>query len=309
MPSRMRKFGLQVASWMLAAPTTGPQYRCGAICTCCTSAIAAIFFASRMPPHAAEIHLQDRRRLRAQHAREVVLGRKALAGRDRDAGRARHERHLLRRIRGHGLLEPQRIVGLEAPREPDRPRSRHLSVGAEQQVGARADRLAQLAHEALAQFQRLKRQLPAVEGRVRSRRVELDRREPLGHILRGPLGGELRVLVDVGLVSGPRVDIGIGAQPLVHATAQEVVDRLPRLLADDVPAGHLERARAPRHQRQIGVLGVACRVHASPERLDLVRILALKVAREYVLEHARHQLRGEGHAVSLADARARCRRS
>ena len=31
-PRGSRKFGLQAASWMFAAPTTGPQYRCGAIC-------------------------------------------------------------------------------------------------------------------------------------------------------------------------------------------------------------------------------------------------------------------------------------
>ena len=229
MPSRIRKFGLQTLSWMLAAPTTGPQYRCGAICTCCTSAIRGDLLRLENAADAPQVHLQNRRRPGAQYPREVVLGGEPLAGGDRDARAARHPRHLLGRIRRHRLLEPQRIVGLEAPCQPQRSRSGHLPVGAEQQIGTRADGGAQLPHEALGELERRQRELPPVERRVRARRIELQRREPLREIFRGTLGGEIRVLVDVGAVTGTRVDVGVGAQPLVHTPAEQVVHRLVRL--------------------------------------------------------------------------------
>ena len=50
-------------------------------------------------------------------------------------------------------------------------------------------------------------------------------------------------MIDVGAIARSRIDVGIGAQPFVDAPAQELVDGLTRLLADDVPAGHLERAQ------------------------------------------------------------------
>ena len=41
---------MDAAYWMLAAHSMGPAYKCGAICALYTSAIAATFFISQMPP-------------------------------------------------------------------------------------------------------------------------------------------------------------------------------------------------------------------------------------------------------------------
>jgi len=172
-------------------------------------------------------------------------------------------------------------------------------VSAEQQVGAGADGGAQLAHEALAQIERCERQLPAVEGRVGSGRIKLQGGEALREVLDGALGREIRILVHVAPVPGARVDVSVGAQPLVHPASEEVVDGLVRFLADDVPAGHLQCAQH-RHERQVGMLRVAGRVHAPPDLLDVVRVLAREVALEDVGEHARHHLGMERHAVGFA---------
>ena len=251
------------------------------------------------PADAPQVHLQDGRGPCGQHPREIVLGGEALAGGDRDAGGARHARHFLGRIRRHRFLEPQRIVGLEAPREANRARGGHLPVRAEQQVGIGAHGGAQLAHEALAQIERRERQLPAVEGRVGSGRIKLQGGEALREVLDRALGGEIRILVHVAPVPGTRVDIGVGAQPLVYPPPEQVVDGLVRFLADDVPAGHLERTQH-RHQRQVRMLRIACRVHAPPDPLDVVRVLAREVALEDVGEHARHHLGVKRHAVGFA---------
>jgi hypothetical protein len=172
-------------------------------------------------------------------------------------------------------------------------------MGAEEQIRPRADGGAQLPHEALAELQRLERELAAIEGGVRTRGVELECREALSEILDGALGGEIRVLVDIGLVPGTCIDISVGAQPLVHPPAEELVYRLPGLLADDVPAGHLQR-RQDRHQREVRMLGITRGIDTPPERLDVVRVLLAEVALEGVLEHARHHPRMERQAIGLS---------
>jgi hypothetical protein len=175
-------------------------------------------------------------------------------------------------------------------------------VRPEQQVRLRTDRLAQDLAEALAEVERRQRQLPAVERRVGPGRVELDGRETLAHVLGRADRRQLRVLVHVDRVAGPGIDIGVRAQPLVHAPAEQLVDRLAGLLADDVPARHLERAQHA-HQRQVRVLRETRGVDAPPHALDVMRILAGEVAREDVLDELRDEVRLEGHAVRLADAR------
>ena len=78
--------------------------------------------------------------------------------------------------------------------------------------------------------------LVAVEGGVGAGRVELDRVEALLDIFERAGGGEVGIVVDVpaaGILgvdaAGVRIEIGVGAQRLVHLAAEQLVDRLVRL--------------------------------------------------------------------------------
>ena len=114
-------------------------------------------------------------------------------------------------------------------------------MGAEQEIGLCADRRAHLPHEALAALKIGKPQLSAVEGAVGPGRIKFEGGETLRQILSRAFRGEVRVVIDVGAIPRARIEVGVGAQSLVHPAAQELVDRLAGLLADNVPAGHLER--------------------------------------------------------------------
>ncbi len=249
--------------------------------------------------HAAEVHLQNGRATCVQQARKVVLGAETLAGRDRNARRARNFGHLLGRIRRHGLLEPQRIIGLHAAREADGTGRRHLAMRAEQQIRPGSDRLAQLPQNART-LERAQGQLTAIESRIRTCRVELERREALRQIFGGTLGRQIGVLIDIGAIARPRIDVRVRAQPLVDLTTEQLVDRLVCGLADDVPASHLERAQHGT-ERQVGVLRVARGVHAPPHGLDVVRIASDEVPLKGILEHPSDQIRSERHTVGLTD--------
>ena len=175
-------------------------------------------------------------------------------------------------------------------------------MGPEQQIAAAADGVAQGPHEALGAIERLQRQLPRIEGRIGADRVELDRREPLLDVFARPLCRQIRIPVDVGPVAVLRVQVGVGPQPLVDAAAEQLVDRLAQLLADDVPAGHLDAAENA-HERGIGALGVAAGVDDPPQPLDLERIGAHDMARADILDHARDDVGMKRNAVDLADTR------
>ena len=82
-------------------------------------------------------------------------------------------------FRRHRFLEPQRIIGLDPARHALGARHGELAVGAEQQIGAGADRLADCTAECLAAVQILQPRLVAVIDRVGTRWVELHGSEPL----------------------------------------------------------------------------------------------------------------------------------
>ena len=75
---------------------------------------AAIFFASSRPPTRPRFICRIDGGAGLEHARELVLRRQPLAGRDRDRRRARDARHLLRRLGRRRLLEPERVVRARA---------------------------------------------------------------------------------------------------------------------------------------------------------------------------------------------------
>ena len=109
-------------------------------------------------------------------------------------------------------------------------------------------------------------------------------------------------MVNVALVARSRIDIGIGAQPLMHLPAKQFVNGFIRFLADDVPARHFQRGEHT-HQGQVGVLGKSTRIHPAPHRFDVMRIIASDIACEHILNHLGDQMRLERNAISLANAR------
>ncbi len=150
--------------------------------------------------------------------------------------------------------------------------------------------------------------LVAVEGRVGAGRIELHRVETLLDIFERAGGGQVGVVVDVlraGILgvdaAGMRVEVGVGAQRLVHLAAEQLVDRLVRFLADDVPAGHFERREAA-HDRDVRALREAGGIAAAEEGLDVVRVAADEIALGHVLDHPGRDMGGEGGVVGLAIA-------
>ena len=109
-------------------------------------------------------------------------------------------------------------------------------------------------------------------------------------------------MIDIGHVARARIDIRIGTQPLMHLPAEQLVDWLSRRFSDNVPARHFERAQHT-HQRQIGMLGKSARINAPPQRFDVMRIVARRIARKHILDHLCNEMRLERHAISLANAR------
>ena len=174
MPSRIRKFGRACGQLDVGGADDGP-----AVQVRCDLRVVRLrhpgdLLAFQQPADAPEVHLQDRRRARLEHARELVFGGQPLARGDRDGRRARDPRHLLGRLGRSRLLEPERIEALEPPRQADRPRDRELPVRPEQQVAARADGVADLPDVALAAIEISERRLPRIERRVRPGGIELD---------------------------------------------------------------------------------------------------------------------------------------
>src|SRR6201999_4604590 len=101
--------------------------------------------------------------------------------------------------------------------------------------------------------------------------------------------------------AGSRIQVGVGAQPLVHLAAEQVVHRLADRLADDVPAGHLQPAHHA-HETQVRTQREPGAVALAPEALDLERVATGEAAGEQILDHARDDLRPERGGVHLAEA-------
>src|SRR5262245_11303531 len=87
----------------------------------------------------------------------------------------------------------------------------------------------------------------------------------------------------------------------MHAAAEQLVDRLIRRLAEDVPQRDLD-ARQHGDQRRVGALRIAAAVDLAPQALDVERVDAGDVAAEHVLGGGLDDLRAEAVAIDLADA-------
>jgi len=85
----------------------------------------------------------------------------------------------------------------------------------------------------------------------------------------------------------------------MHLAAQQVIDRLSRGLAGDVPAGHLD-AGEDAAERHVRALAVAPAVDAPPQPLDAEGIGADDMALHHIGDHARDEMRSEGRGIDLA---------
>jgi hypothetical protein len=197
--------------------------------------------------------------------------------------------------------------GFDGARHADGASGGELAVGAEEDVGAGAHRLAHSLDHAGGEIDvGEKRLVPALDP-VGPGRIELHRREALAHGLDSCSGGKIRIIVDILRAvggqrigtAGGRIEIGVGAKPLMHPPAQQLVNRLARFLADDVPAGHLQR-RTAGHHGHVRPLREARRVAEPEEILDIVRISADQVTRGDILHQLRGQMRIKGRVIGFA---------
>ena len=117
-------------------------------------------------------------------------------------------------------------------------------------------------------FDGLQREVPG-QWEVRHEGIDLAGRVALLDELLGDRTGFRGIFPDAG---GGHVRVG--AELLVAATAQEVVDRLARSLADDVPEGHFDGGECGRAVKAGVSVVVVGGVHALPGVLDLERAVA-----------------------------------
>ena len=132
-------------------------------------------------------------------------------------------------------------------------------------------------------------------------RVELDCGKALLHIVRRAHDGAVGVGLGAGLTRGSGVEIGIGAQLVVHLAAEQVIDRLVERLAHDIPASHFHRAEHALGG-QIGVLGIARGIDGAPQVLDAEGVRAHHEALTDVLHQAGYRAHVKGHPIGLAHA-------
>ena len=195
-----------------------------------------------------------------QQFRKLMRRVEALTGGNRDVDAARHL--------GGGvdlgvvgrLLEPGRLELGDVVADPDGLRDAEAAVPLDHDLDIGTDGLAHRAND-------IERELAVTGGHRppgRAKRVEFERLIAASDDLRGPLGKALR---------GARTDVptvGVGGQVLVIATAEKVVDRSARHLADDVPASLFDGGN--RVAVDLAAVGVEVAGHALIDGLDLERV-------------------------------------
>src|SRR5690242_9088511 len=99
---------------------------------------------------------------------------------------------------------------------------------AEKEVGLAADRLADQSAEFGAELERNERGLARIEDRIGSSRIEFDGGEALLHIMGGAFSRDFGIPVDRAVLplGGVGIEISVGAQALMHASAQQFIDGL-----------------------------------------------------------------------------------
>ena len=99
-----------------------------------------------MPPHVADVGVDDVGCAALEHLAELEARVELLAGHDRHADLAAALGQRADVARRHRLLEPERIERLEHARDPHRVHGRQPAMHLDQEIDLGADRLAHGAH-------------------------------------------------------------------------------------------------------------------------------------------------------------------
>jgi hypothetical protein len=182
------------------------------------------------PAEVGEIRLDDVDVAALDERRRVPDRMDPLAGRDRRPGRPSDARQGGRVLGRDRLLDPARRVRFERDRELGRRVRRETAVHLDHEVDVRADHLADRGHDG-------DRATPV--GRAdpdarRAERVELHRPIAARHHADRELGDPGRL--EVGLVPAVRV----GGHAITEPATEELPDRDPEMLADEVEGGDVE---------------------------------------------------------------------
>ena len=178
-----------------------------------------------------------------------------------------------------------------------------LAMGAEEEIGLVAHGFADEFAELGTEFHRLQRGLARIESGIWCGGIKLNSGEAELGIVRGAFGGGFGVPIDgIGLALGEiGIDIGVGAELFVHASAEKFIDGLADGFSDDIPQGDFN-AGEHTHQAHVRAERIARAVDLAPQAFDVKRVHAFNVAPESILDHGSHGLGAEGGTVALANA-------
>ena len=197
---------------------------------------------------------------------------------------------------------------------------------AKQQISLVADSSANVAAEGFASGQRLQIGHPAIMHGVGAGRIEFDGGKAFFNAARSNFGAGVGIVIEVGRIRiVRRIEIGIGAQTLIHLAAQKRMYRPVKRLADNVPASHFQAAENTLN-RGIRPVRKARSMHLTPELLYPVGCFTLQIAGEHILCHMADHLwcktggidfanpadaagRMQAHKDKIPPAKARWRRS
>lgn len=250
---------------------------------------------------APQRHLQDRRCFTFQHTGKFIFSGQPFTGGNRNGGLLGDDGHLFRHFGGRWLLEPERVVGFQPFGQADGAGWGQLAVGAEEQIAFAPHRFPDQADKFLTQIQRFQRELARVKGGVGADGVKFNGGKALLRILGRPFRRKFGVMIDIGLVIGFGVNVGVGAQLFMHLAAQQLIDRLVQFLAHNVPTGHFNPTKNAQ-DGSVGALGVAAAVDVAPELLDLERVVTDHLAGAEVLNHLGDDMGMKRHRIDFAVA-------
>src|ERR1700676_4164419 len=171
----------------------------------------------------------------------------------------------------------------------------------QQEVGAPSHRFADQAHQTYGAFELFLSGLARIVRGEAAGGIEFEAGKPLGHVLGCALGRTIRIVIELVPFTRGGIQIGVGAQALMHLAAEKIVDRLLHGLPDDVPAGHLQAADDA-HQREIRAQAETGAIAFAPQRFDLERIAAVEAPYKKIFDHLAQNLRTESGGIHLAQS-------